>query len=86
MATPITSSIVIKISFRTGRYWYFQCANKSTQVTATVPKMAPLAPIEGRPTNAKLPPRMLPNIPAQKYVIRNPVDPISLSICAETVS
>ena len=28
------------------------------KLTATVPNIAPLAPTEGMPTNAKLPPRM----------------------------
>ena len=59
MATPTISSMIMNTSFFPGWYWYLQCANKSTHATATVPKIAPLAPTDGAPTNAKLPPSTL---------------------------
>jgi len=71
-------------------------ALKGCPRTATVPKIAPLAPTEGIPTNEKLPPSTFlkdgerrrpviggttyPNIPAAKYVNKNPPEPISRSI------
>jgi len=83
---PMRKSTARNISLRTGRRSSFQCANKSTQSTAIVPKIAPDAPSEGAPTSAKLPPRTLPKIPAAKYRMKNPALPICFSICADNES